>query len=238
MFVLNFFKFCGRTNRCRNAVRFHPRPVSINSPWTRPIWRAKSESEMVAKLENECQNWNKTAHEPNLKNCNLFEKENTCRVVVTFMPHVKHFLWKKKKRDCRQDDGRCVTSLTKLEPQCYLTANDGQACWTDCEARRAGGQILNTLFISFCPCDRGRFISHAGASSTFWRACRVTNRSETTRTKGWRTPETDSITLAGLFYFHNVVDQNGIQSCCIFAVVTVYCPYGWRHHFNIFKKGK
>jgi hypothetical protein len=95
--------------------------------------------------------------------------ENTCRVVVTFMPHVKHSLWKKKKRDCRQDDGRCVTSLTKLEPQCYLTANDGQACWTDCEARRAGGQILNTLFISFCPCNRGRFISHAGASSTFWR---------------------------------------------------------------------
>jgi hypothetical protein len=91
-----------------------------------------------------------------LKSCYLFEKkmENTCRVVVTFMPHVKHFLWKKKKRDCRQDDGRCVTSLTKLEPQCYLTANDGQACWTDCEARRAGGQILNTLFISFCPCDR------------------------------------------------------------------------------------
>lgn len=56
---------------------------------------------------------------------------------------------------------------------------------------------------------------------------------------GWRTPETDSITLAGLFYFHNVVDENGIQSCCIFAVVTVYCPYGWRHHFNIlFKKRK
>jgi hypothetical protein len=53
---------------------------------------------MVAKLENECQNLNKTAHEPNLKNCKLFEKkvENTCRVVVTFMPHVKHFVEKKR----------------------------------------------------------------------------------------------------------------------------------------------
>jgi hypothetical protein len=47
---------------------------------------------MLAKLENECQNWNKTAHKPYLKHFNLFEKkiENTCRVVVTFMPHVKH----------------------------------------------------------------------------------------------------------------------------------------------------
>jgi hypothetical protein len=57
-----------------------------------PFFGGKSESEMVAKLENECQNWNKTAHKPYLKHFNLFEKkiENTCRVVVTFMPHVKH----------------------------------------------------------------------------------------------------------------------------------------------------
>jgi hypothetical protein len=33
-----------------------------------------------------------------LKSCYLFEKkmENTCRVVVTFMRHVKHFLGKKR----------------------------------------------------------------------------------------------------------------------------------------------
>ncbi len=154
--------------------------------------------------------------------------ENTCRVVVTFMPHVKHSLWKKKKRDCRQDDGRCVTSLTKLEPQCYLTANDGQACWTDCEARRAGGQILNTLFISFCPCDRGRFISHAGANSTFWRQHFVAWPA------GWkqhaqrmtRTPETDSTRLqwpatGALFDFFTTLSiKMGDKLLQFFAVVS------------------
>lgn len=173
---------------------------------------------MVAKLENECQNLNKTAHRSDL---NIEFKKNR-KYLPRSRQHVyascQTFLGEKRKRDCRQDAGRCVTSLTKLEPQCYLTANDGHLDRHVGQIVRRDGPAVkfwihySSLFVRVTEADSFHMRE---PTAPFWDSTLSRDQPVGNNThKGWRTPETDSTRLhwpVCWALFHNVVDQNGRQ---------------------------
>lgn len=159
------------------------------------------------------------------------------------MPHVKHFWGKKENEIVDKTLGDVWRVWLNSSPS--ATSQQMMDTWTGMldrlwgeTGRRSNFEYIIHLFLSVW--QRPIHFTCGSQQHLFETApCRVTSRSETTRTKDdghLKQTRLDYIGRALFFFFSQRCRSKWETSCCIFAVVTVYCPYGWRHHFNILEK--